>query len=417
MKKLLSILGVMTLIGTASTNVIACGETPKPKPEQKTDLTTIPKTLVVGQLNDNSIKGFLSKLQTNLSTITGLSSITNDDYNIYKSGTAISLQDSDITDSNHISVDINSKGNQFVGSAKNIYINYAQNENNINVFEVDYRFLAHNWIKMKMSRDIFLNIKNDFKKIKNEELKIFIFKLISNFSKIDNNGAGGSILQSDYDTVVNVIVEHFQEINDFFEKLPENKGIFIVTNRTGSWDKNDGMGVFSQSSSQEDSNLNPVIAGLVIGTGSIASAIAVMPDNISTGTVEAIETALTESAISTTTATTSDIIAATLEKITQAEAEGFMSESFLNTAVTEAANIAAENLALESFLASTATEISTASIVTTEGTVVATAATEGVVLAAETTGLALGITVGSLVVGVLVIGAAIYGCYLLSTMI
>lgn len=154
---------------------------------------------------------------------------------------------------------------------------------------------------------------------------------------------------------------------------------------------------------------------------------AVMPASISTGTIEAIETVVTNSAISTTTETTSDIIAETLEKLTQAEAEGLMSESYLNTAVAEAttariaaaeaANIAAENLALESFLASTATEISTASIATAEGTVVASAATEGVVLATETTGLALGITVGSLVVGVLVIGVAVYGCYLLSTII
>lgn len=425
MKKLLTILSVISLTSAAA-SVVACGNNSITPSTNHIDLTTtIPKSLVLGKLNNNSIKGFFEKFQTKLLSLTGLSSITNNDYDVYKAGTTTAIQDSDITNSNHIFVDINSKGNQFVGLAKNIYIHYEWNENNINVFEVDYRALAHNWIKTKVSRDIFLDIKNFFNKIKIEKSKTNIFKLISNFYKIDNNGAGGSILQSDYDTFINVIVEHFQEINSFFEKLPENQGLLIVTNRIGSWDKKDDMGVFSQFSANKIDN--SIITASIIGTGSAASAMAVMPASISTGTVEAIETVVTNSAISTTTETTSDIIAATLEKLTQAEAEGLMSESFLNTAVAEAttariaaaeaANIAAENLALESFLASTATEISTASIATAEGTVVASAATEGVVLAAETTALALGITVGSLVVGVLVIGVAVYGCYLLSTII
>ncbi|WP_338986122.1 hypothetical protein [Spiroplasma endosymbiont of Thecophora atra] len=73
-----------------------------------------------------------------------------------------------------------------------------------------------------------------------------MFKIINKFTKEDDTGLGGSISQDDIYTTIKVIIDHFQEINNFFKRLPEDQGIRLVTNRIGSWDKNDSMGVFSQ---------------------------------------------------------------------------------------------------------------------------------------------------------------------------
>ncbi|MBP1528384.1 MAG: lipoprotein, partial [Spiroplasma ixodetis] len=78
MKKLLSMIGAMTLIGTTSTNVIACDGGNEPKPETITDLTSIITTtnlgiIYVGQLekpNKNQILEAIKKNNPNASSLT-----------------------------------------------------------------------------------------------------------------------------------------------------------------------------------------------------------------------------------------------------------------------------------------------------------------------------------------------------------
>lgn len=62
----------------------------------------------------------------------------------------------------------------------------------------------------------------------------------------DDTGLAGGILESDYTIAISIIIEHFEEINQFFKTLSQGQGIKITTNRIGSWDKNDNMGVFNQ---------------------------------------------------------------------------------------------------------------------------------------------------------------------------
>lgn len=118
--------------------------------------------------------------------------------------------------------------------------------NNKILFEVEYRSLAHDWIKVKISYDIFLKMINIYKTKNYSEIKNYFYIIIQSFPKFDNTGFGGSILQSDIEMAVKVICDNFLEINNFYDNQQLSKGLSIVTNRIGSWDKNDGMGVFSQ---------------------------------------------------------------------------------------------------------------------------------------------------------------------------
>lgn len=101
LKKLLSILGAMTLIGTTSTSLVACdvGENPTPPtPDTRTDIENeITSPIALGQLSANTKVGFLAKLQTALAQIPNLNTITPSDYDVYKAGTTTAIQDSDIT--------------------------------------------------------------------------------------------------------------------------------------------------------------------------------------------------------------------------------------------------------------------------------------------------------------------------------
>lgn len=128
MKKLLSMLGAITLIGTTSTNVVACGgEKPSPISDTKTDISNkITSPIALGQLDANTALDFLAKLQTALAKISDLSSIKTTDYDVFKSGTTTAIPDSDITAGNSLNIKIVAKGSKFEGTKDNIKVSYIQ---------------------------------------------------------------------------------------------------------------------------------------------------------------------------------------------------------------------------------------------------------------------------------------------------
>ncbi|MBP1527244.1 MAG: lipoprotein [Spiroplasma ixodetis] len=141
MKKLISILGAMTLIGTTSSSVIACGgDKPKPStisptPDARTDIENkITSPIALGQLSENTKTDFLAKLQTALARIPNLNTITPNDYNVYKAGTGnVAIQDSDITAGTSLNIKIVAKGNKFKDNKDNITTKYTQKDTRINL--------------------------------------------------------------------------------------------------------------------------------------------------------------------------------------------------------------------------------------------------------------------------------------------
>ncbi|WJG70996.1 lipoprotein [Spiroplasma ixodetis] len=181
MKKLLSMLGTITLIGTASTNVIACGgEKPTPPaPDIRTDINgKITSPIDLGQLDENTKNGFLTKLQTKLVTLSGLSTITNNDYNVYKAGTTTALHNSDVTAGTSLNIKIVAKGNNFKGEKDSIIVNYtkknAKTDLNTEMLKTNLKFTktmngkdAYNELRSKI-KDLSNNIYNSTDEIKND---------------------------------------------------------------------------------------------------------------------------------------------------------------------------------------------------------------------------------------------------------
>ncbi|WP_174480367.1 hypothetical protein [Spiroplasma endosymbiont of Danaus chrysippus] len=147
---------------------------------------------------------------------------------------------------------INNKNSKVINISQNMLQQNIKESNDI-LFEKDYRFLAHDWLKVKISNQIF---EKDFKEfyfdnIKHKsEIKNHFFEIINNFPRLDNTSSGGSITENDIFTFVNVIINNFEEIikfyNDFLHNYPDT-GLIIVTNTIRSWDKNDNMGIFKQT--------------------------------------------------------------------------------------------------------------------------------------------------------------------------
>ncbi len=149
-------------------------------------------------------------------------------------------------------------GNIFALAKKNYPYKCATNEiefkeifnkqifNNDNQFEVANRILAHDWITIKISYNTFLHMKQIYKDENQDKLQKLFYDIIIKFTQVNNTSLGGSILETDYNTAISVIINHFPEINNFFWGLSQGQGIKIVTNRIGSWDKSDNMGIFSQ---------------------------------------------------------------------------------------------------------------------------------------------------------------------------
>lgn len=131
--------------------------------------------------------------------------------------------------------------NKIINLSENIF----KNGNDI-LFEKDYRFLAHDFLKIKISYDIFLDMRATYDNEKSSEIKNYFFLMLNNFPKLDNSGAGGSITQKDIYVAIKVIIKNFKDINSVFETLQQGQGLLIVTNTIGSWDKNDYMGAFTQ---------------------------------------------------------------------------------------------------------------------------------------------------------------------------
>ena len=136
MKKLLSILGTITLIGTVSTNVMAC-DTPDSQKDTKTDISNkITSSIVLGQLSTNTRADFLAKLQIALARITDLNTITTSDYDVYKAGTTTEIQDSDIIAGTSLNIKIVAKGDKFKGNKDNITTNYTQKDTRTDLKDV-----------------------------------------------------------------------------------------------------------------------------------------------------------------------------------------------------------------------------------------------------------------------------------------
>ncbi|WP_342262895.1 ankyrin repeat domain-containing protein [Spiroplasma endosymbiont of Dromius quadrimaculatus] len=94
-----------------------------------------------------------------------------------------------------------------------------------------YKFLAHDKLKIKINK----NTWNEIKQNKNSQANIT--KIIKNkFVISDHSGWGGSITNEDFNTLVKVILLHFEQINGYFEILDnKNDGFVIITNTEGDW--------------------------------------------------------------------------------------------------------------------------------------------------------------------------------------
>ncbi len=94
-----------------------------------------------------------------------------------------------------------------------------------------YKFLAHDKLKIKINK----NTWNEIKQNKNSQATIT--KIIKNkFIINDHSGWGGSVTNEDFNTLVKVMLLHFEQINGYFEILDnENDGFVIITNTEGDW--------------------------------------------------------------------------------------------------------------------------------------------------------------------------------------
>lgn len=68
-------------------------------------------------------------------------------------------------------------------------------------FLVEYRFLAHNKIELKMTLDSAEKMLEKLQKSSQPEFHKYYDDFITPIKKKDKNGAGGSILKSDYDNI------------------------------------------------------------------------------------------------------------------------------------------------------------------------------------------------------------------------
>lgn len=80
MKKLLSVIGAMTLIGTVSTSVVACdgGEEPSSSPKEKIDLDSLPKNVTLINIAIKDVNDFTTNFKQELSKTTNYEAIATD---------------------------------------------------------------------------------------------------------------------------------------------------------------------------------------------------------------------------------------------------------------------------------------------------------------------------------------------------
>ncbi|MFX4057444.1 MAG: ETX/MTX2 family pore-forming toxin [Spiroplasma sp. hy2] len=108
--------------------------------------------------------------------------------------------------------------------------------NQYNEIEKYYQFLAHDQLKLDIDSNTWDKIKQIYQASKDnyEGFKEQIKVTITSFHKEDHSGWGGSITDEDTNTLINIIYNHFQEINTHFTNNP-NHGWKIVTNTIGSY--------------------------------------------------------------------------------------------------------------------------------------------------------------------------------------
>ncbi|MFX4057099.1 MAG: hypothetical protein EHV01_002040 [Spiroplasma sp. hy2] len=111
-----------------------------------------------------------------------------------------------------------------------------ESHNQYNEIEKYYKFLAHDQLKLDINITKWDKIKQIYQENSNnyQEFKNKIKSEITNFHKEDHSGWGGSLTDDDINTLINIIYNHFQEINNHFSSNP-NHGWKIVTNTIGSY--------------------------------------------------------------------------------------------------------------------------------------------------------------------------------------
>ncbi|KNE88502.1 hypothetical protein PSTG_18094 [Puccinia striiformis f. sp. tritici PST-78] len=193
----------MTLGAITSTSVIACGGQ-KPTPPTSDTRTDIEKeitsTIALGQLDTNTKTDFLDKLQTALVQIPNLSTITPNDYDVYKAGTITSIQDNDIIAGNSLNIKIVAKGNKFKGNKDNITTNYTQKDTKTDL----------STITQLTGLDLVANSSKKF-----SEFKITICTTADQFKNRLINPSFSSIAFYDSSTSTNDIKSQNQRSGDF----------------------------------------------------------------------------------------------------------------------------------------------------------------------------------------------------------
>ncbi|WP_342255471.1 ankyrin repeat domain-containing protein [Spiroplasma endosymbiont of Poecilobothrus nobilitatus] len=111
-----------------------------------------------------------------------------------------------------------------------------ESHNQYNEIEKYYKFLAHDQLKLDININEWNKIKQIYQENSNnyQEFKNKIKSEINNFYKEDHSGWGGSIIDEDINTLINILYNHFQEINNHFSSN-SNHGWKIVTNTIGSY--------------------------------------------------------------------------------------------------------------------------------------------------------------------------------------
>ncbi|MFW4370795.1 MAG: ankyrin repeat domain-containing protein [Spiroplasma sp. hy2] len=111
-----------------------------------------------------------------------------------------------------------------------------ESHNQYNEIEKYYKFLTHDQLKLDITINKWDKIKQIYQENSNnyQEFKNQIKSEITNFHKEDHSGWGGSITDNDINTLINIIYNHFQEINNHFLSNP-NHGWKIVTNTISSY--------------------------------------------------------------------------------------------------------------------------------------------------------------------------------------
>ncbi len=111
-----------------------------------------------------------------------------------------------------------------------------ESHNQYNEIEKYYKFLAHDQLKLDININEWNKIKQIYQENANnyQEFKNKIKSEITNFHKKDHSGWGGSINDEDINTLINIIYNHFEEINNHFLSNP-NHGWKIITNTIGNY--------------------------------------------------------------------------------------------------------------------------------------------------------------------------------------